>query len=121
MRASADVTLSQSIVNARMAKTHSVQRTIPADHPSLAGHFPGHPVVPGVVLLDEVVSAYRGMRGPVSLTGAPVVKFIKPLLPEESFLIELREPQPYRVKYECRRDGELVAQGSLNFAAADGV
>jgi acyl-coenzyme A synthetase/AMP-(fatty) acid ligase len=31
--------------------------TIPVDHPALSGHFPGHPIVPGVVLLDHALSA----------------------------------------------------------------
>ena len=31
--------------------------TIPVDHPALPGHFPGHPIVPGVVLLDHAISA----------------------------------------------------------------
>ena len=35
--------------------------TIGADHPSLAGHFPGHPVVPGVVMLGEIMKAIREM------------------------------------------------------------
>ena len=34
-----------------------VCRVIRADHPSLPGHFPGAPLVPGVVILDEVLEA----------------------------------------------------------------
>jgi 3-hydroxymyristoyl/3-hydroxydecanoyl-(acyl carrier protein) dehydratase len=34
--------------------------TIAAEHPALAGHFPGSPIVPGVVLLDEMVRALEG-------------------------------------------------------------
>jgi 3-hydroxymyristoyl/3-hydroxydecanoyl-(acyl carrier protein) dehydratase len=37
-----------------------VSRTIlrlPADHPSVEGHFPGNPIFPGAVLLDEILHA----------------------------------------------------------------
>jgi len=30
---------------------------VESDHPALAGHFPGHPIVPGALLLDEALHA----------------------------------------------------------------
>jgi 3-hydroxyacyl-[acyl-carrier-protein] dehydratase len=36
---------------------------IAADHPALAGHFPGLPIVPGVVLLDEALHAIEQAQG----------------------------------------------------------
>ena len=35
-------------------KSFEIYRAIRTDHPSLAGHFPGNPIVPGVVILEEV-------------------------------------------------------------------
>ncbi len=34
-----------------------VALTIAPDHPAFAGHFPGRPIVPGVVLLDASLAA----------------------------------------------------------------
>ena len=36
---------------------------VAADHPSLPGHFPGHPIVPGVLVLDHVLAALRRLTG----------------------------------------------------------
>jgi len=64
-----------------------ISRAIPADHPSLAGHFPGAPVVPGVVILDEIAAALAEWRPGWQLTSVRAVKFLLPLKPERSFTI----------------------------------
>ena len=65
---------------------------IPADHPAFAGHFPGTPIVPGVVLLDEVLHAIAVDTG-LNETSWQIssVKFLSPLTPHESVVIEHEE------------------------------
>ena len=68
--------------------------TIGADHPSLAGHFPGHPVVPGVVMLGEIMNAIREMaKENIVFVGMPSAKFISPLNPGEPLTIRLETGQ----------------------------
>lgn len=55
---------------------------VPADHLSLPGHFPGRPIVPGVLLLDCVMHALQQATG-LRLCHLQQVKFISALLPEE--------------------------------------
>lgn len=88
--------------------------TIGDDHPALPGHFPGHPVVPGVVILDEVAAALDGAGrggGPAGFLG---VKFLRPLSPGESMVIELTPADAGLVAFTCTTDeGEAIAQGRL--------
>jgi 3-hydroxyacyl-[acyl-carrier-protein] dehydratase len=79
---------------------------IPADHPALAGHFPGEPIVPGVVLLEEVLRLAG--RGCARL---PSVKFHAPLRPREEFVIQIENQ-----KFSVRSGGKLIASGSFGFA-----
>ncbi|MGB1581150.1 MAG: hypothetical protein ACPHER_06555 [Nevskiales bacterium] len=95
----------------------SDRQAIAADHPSLPGHFPGRPVVPGVVILDCVREALQSRYPQHRLAGLPAVKFLAPLLPEQGFIIQLSGEAP-RLRFVVQRDsGETLAQGQLAIEA----
>lgn len=56
---------------------------VPRDHPAFAGHFPGQPLLPGVVLLAEALEVL--LRASPASVGAPsrvnAVKFLAPVRP----------------------------------------
>lgn len=89
---------------------------VPPAHPSLPGHFPGRPIVPGVVLLDHVVDAVEAMHGPLRSLRLPQVKFLQPLLPGEAARVELDGAAP-RWRFRVLRGDVLLASGEL----VDGV
>jgi 3-hydroxymyristoyl/3-hydroxydecanoyl-(acyl carrier protein) dehydratase len=93
---------------------------IAAGHPSLAGHFPGNPVVPGVVILDEVLRALAAWWPEYQPVGLPVVKFLEPLQPEQAFTIRFAAAGPRRLRFECRRDdGRILVQGQVALTGDD--
>ncbi|MGH8502681.1 MAG: hydroxymyristoyl-ACP dehydratase [Gammaproteobacteria bacterium] len=93
-------------------------RTIYADHPSLPGHFPGAPIVPGVVILDEVAAALAAWRTDARIVGMPVVKFTAPLQPQQPFTISLsaRGDDHRRIDFVCHVEHRTVAEGRLEIA-----
>jgi len=78
-------------------------------HPSLAGHFPGDPVVPGVVLLDEVAAALE-RSGAGALRRLSAVKFLAPLRPGEDAELVLRRDAA-RVRFRIERAGTPILAG----------
>ena len=97
------------------AREHNIPLRIPATHPTLAGHFPGRPVVPGVVLVQEAIRAAEAWLGrPLSIRTIPQIKFSTPLLPEQDCLLELAlVPGENRLRFTIRRDDDLIVQGTL--------
>lgn len=94
---------------------------IPHDHPSLPGHFPGNPVVPGVVLLDRVFAAIEAALPHAGGWRLPQVKFVQPLLPEQDARVELDGAAPRWRFRVLREDGALLAAGEVMAVdAADG-
>ena len=86
--------------------------TIAADHPSLPGHFPGRPIVPGVLLLEQVVAAIETRHGPLQGLRLPRVKFVQPLLPGEVATVELEGEAPHW-RFRVLRDGVMLASGEV--------
>jgi 3-hydroxyacyl-[acyl-carrier-protein] dehydratase len=87
-------------------------------HPSLPGHFPGQPLVAGVILLEQVALALHAWRGH-RLTRVLEAKFVAPLLPEEIAMLRLGDvPNTVtRARFEIHRDGTLLARGLVEGAA----
>lgn len=89
--------------------------SIDASHPSLAGHFPGQPIVPGVLLLDRVLArAEECLKVRINFTSLPVAKFTRPLLPGEVALLRL-EVHDTEIKFDITKDDARIAQGSFRF------
>jgi 3-hydroxymyristoyl/3-hydroxydecanoyl-(acyl carrier protein) dehydratase len=93
-------------------------RAIRADHPSLAGHFPGAPIVPGVVILDEVAAALAEWRKDCQLTDICAVKFVLPLKPEQPFTICLTAAKgaETQMDFSCHIDGRVGVEGRLQIS-----
>ena len=81
------------------------------DHPALPGHFPGRPVVPGVVLLDAVLEAAAALLGrEPAVAQLAQAKFLSPLLPGEEARVEL-DASGAALDFRVTRAGALLAQG----------
>lgn len=72
------------------------------DHPTAAGHFPGNPIIPGALLLDEVLLAIAEGEG--RTVGACVIraaKFLHPVRPGDKIVIRWETQPVGETRFEC--------------------
>lgn len=92
--------------------------TVASDHPALPGHFPGRPIVPGVLILDHVLAAIESAYGPLGALRLPQVKFVRPLLPGQTARIALEavaqaDADISRWRFRVESAGVTLASGEV--------
>lgn len=99
--------------------------SLSADHPILRAHFPGRPIVPGVILIEAMAQAAGLVRGGgddvvLGLAAVDRVKVRRPVLPDQVVVIDvtLTRSLGRLTLFEATAsvDGQVAASGNLTLA-----
>lgn len=91
--------------------------TISSEHPALPGHFPGRPIVPGVVILEQVRLQCAENFPDLTVSGIKKLKFLQLLKPDCAFSVQFSEPKNNGIRFSCLTpENELLAEGHLSLA-----
>jgi 3-hydroxyacyl-[acyl-carrier-protein] dehydratase len=118
-------------------KDHSATgiKNVSVNEPFFQGHFPGHPVMPGVLIIESMAQTAAGLviatLGPEA--GIPIVyfmsidgaKFRKPVTPGDQLRLtvtkERRRGQIWRFDCVARVEGGIVAEAIITAMIMDEV
>lgn len=89
---------------------------VPSELLWFRGHFEGHPILPGLVQLEQIVqSTQEAWPALGRLSRVRRLKFKRAIAPGDSLMLDLRREAAH-VRFELRRDDEVCASGALVFA-----
>jgi 3-hydroxyacyl-[acyl-carrier-protein] dehydratase len=93
---------------------HAAELQIPADEPAAEGHFPGNPIVPGAVLLREVlrVVAAGGETGCPEIRSA---RFFQPVRPGDRMIVRWDAHASGEIAFTCSTatSNQRIVSGTL--------
>lgn len=101
-------------------------KNVTANEPFFPGHFPGRPIMPGVLILESLaqvggVLAFKscppGGKPVVYLTGVDQAKFRKPVVPGDQMRLEItvlkRRPPFWKMHGQAFVDDALVCEAEI--------
>jgi UDP-3-O-[3-hydroxymyristoyl] N-acetylglucosamine deacetylase/3-hydroxyacyl-[acyl-carrier-protein] dehydratase len=106
-------------------------KNVTINEPYFPGHFPGHPIMPGVLQLEAMaqVSSVLMLRKPENMgkigyfMSADGVKWRRPVLPGDTLVIESEIVKMRgsigQTRNRCLVNGEVVSEAELKFALLD--
>ncbi len=118
------------VVECDPGATIAAELDVAADLPLFAGHFPGHPVLPGVILMEALAQAAsfcilveRGAEGSIGfLTGIDGAKFRRQVSPGETVRLEARIVKSSSrlcvAEVEASVDGQVCATATQKYVLA---
>ena len=107
-------------------------KSVTINEPYFAGHFPGHPVMPGVLQVEAMAQVASILMMKITQSASRIgyfvsadsVKFRKPVFPGDTLFIhaELTKARSNRIakaRCQCLVNGEVVSEGDLMFTFLD--
>jgi 3-hydroxyacyl-[acyl-carrier-protein] dehydratase len=108
-------------------------KCVTINEPFFQGHFPGYPIMPGVLILEAMAqvggvlafktSGEAAEKKLVYFIGIDKAKFRKPVLPGDQLRMEIEviqvRPPYWKMKGNAYVDGKLVCEGELKAMLAD--
>ncbi len=95
---------------------------VPVDHPAFAGHFPRFPILPGAVLLDEVLQIIqRERRIDLAHWQIASAKFLAAVRPGDVLRLEHEAAKSGLIRFTVRAANRTVASGALSNALRQDV
>jgi len=94
-------------------------KCVTVNEPYFQGHFPGYPVMPGVLVIEALVqlsvllAVESGQAVPDSIRGIDAARFKRQVIPGDLLVLETRLQPDGRFAVRASVDGELAAEATV--------
>ena len=103
------------------------RKMVTANEPFFAGHFPGHPIMPGVLIVEALAQAgallvapqvgFDSARDAIFLMSLDKVKFRRPVVPGDMLVLEVvplrRGGAVWKLRGQAKVGDAVVAEAEL--------